>query len=999
MPSILHQNLNVNPKKLALELAEKATLFRSVVHRELNKERSQYRHLCPKESDWDPQQGDWARFPLIQRYLTFHTQLIPLEKSNRDEDRSDGFLAFADMYAQTATYGLLAARWMLKDKSTAFTSAKIRSLLPSTSTFLKSMLMQLLEIQSSVCVDSCIQDMIFTLSNIDVHAVFQATLHDPVIHFYEDFLHAYDQEQRQDQGVYYTPPEIVDFIVCEIDTKLKTKFGLPLGLASTKTWNEVLAYVNHDTAIEKRALLPKTAHGTDMFVRILDPATGTGTFVTRIIEQIRDNLKNHWANMGWSTAAMKREWSAYLCGKKGMERDYTGQGLLHRLYAFELMMAPYIITHLRVGLLLQADREVSFELGEEDRLHVLLTNALERAEDRQLSKKVIHRDDIRQESRLADTIKEHTAIPIIVGNPPYNARANRPYLWFDGQRKPPQKGVIEEYKYVDGIFFDETKHWLSDEYVKFIKMGEQYIKRSGIGVLGFINPHGMYDNPTFRGMRWFLLNFYSNIDIVDLHGNVRRKEVDEHGAVCENVFSIQTGVGINIFTRTPQQTQYANVQYAELRGKKEDKLVRLKTESLQRMSLDMSCYSHSFDHYFFVPKDFTHLQSYSDGICVIDLFRNPHTHSRNQPFSSGIITANDALLIQISKKQLSHDIKRVLSKTYTKEDMRREFKPGNTYLKWFFSPGAYTPSKHEQATFDPQRIARLIYRPFDFRYTYYDPLLIHQSRAAVMKPLLQENLAIIVSRTVQGDNGWHDVQITDSITEFGIMASRVGNAAPICPIFHYRNGVRESNFHVSVAVSLVGHYGVPLDLLSAEYGRHDVITGVDITYYILATLSSPQYRAKYQDLLKSGFPFVPKHHSLAVFRALIQKGKELRDIQLLEADIFAGLSSRLSNSDHSIAQTCSILTQVRPKAATKAKSKRIKHWNGQIWINDHQYFNGISERVWNSYIGGYRPAYKWLKDRKGKALTKEEIVHYTKIITALEETHRVMKEIDAVHLF
>ena len=270
--------------------------------------------------------------------------------------------------------------------------------------------------------------------------------------------------------------------------------------------------------------------------------------------------------------------------------------------------------------------------------------------------------------------------------------------------------------------------------------------------------------------------------------------MDECGSVCENVFSIQTGVGINIFTRLPNKKQYAEIRYAGLRGKKEEKLSVLQQHSLQWKSLDMSCYSHSFDHYFFVPKDFTHLQTYSNGICVIDFFRNPDTHSRNQPFSSGIITANDALLIQLSKEKLSHDIQRVLSKKYTKEDMKREFNPGNTYINWFFNPGAYNPSKHQQATFDVQRITRVIYRPFDFRYTYYDPLLIHQSRAAVMNPLLKENIALIVSRTVQGDGGWRDVQVTDSITEFGIMASRVGNSAPICPIFHYRNGNRESNF-------------------------------------------------------------------------------------------------------------------------------------------------------------------------------------------------------------
>ena len=989
MSSILDLNRIYTPQKLALDLASKALSFRSVVQSELSKELSQYRMLCPSGEDWNIHTGDWSSFPILKRYLTFHTQLLSLEKSNHDEDRKAGFSIFADMYAQTITYGLLAARWMSKDKKIAFTTTNIRFLLPSTSKFLKSMLLQLLEVQSSIHVDSCIQEMISTLSNINVHNVFDKVGHDPVIHFYEDFLYAYDQEQRQNQGVYYTPPEIVDFIVCDIDTKLKEDFGLPLGLASTKTWNEVLAHLNHNKEKTEHTLLPKVASGTDIFVQILDPATGTGTFITRVLKQIRDNLKSHWKQLGWSPEQMKKEWSIYLRGEKGNKK----QGLLHRLYAFELMTAPYLITHLRIGLFLQEDKELSFELNEEDRLRIFLTNALERSEDHPPSKPHIQTDELHQESQLIDIIKERTAIPIILGNPPYNARANRPYLWFDGKRKPPQKGSIEEYKYVDGVFFDETKHWLSDEYVKFIKLGEQFIKRSGIGILGFINPHGMYDNPTFRGMRWFLLTFYSHIDIVDLHGNVRRKEVDDHGSVCENVFLIQTGVGINIFTRLNSQKKLAHVRYAERKGSKKKKLTDLNHASLHWSTLDMSLYSRSFDHYFFVPKDFRNLTSYSNGICVIDLFRDPHVHSRGQSFSSGIITANDALLVQISKTKLSQDIQRVLSNNYTKEDMRREFKPGSTYLKWFFTPGVYRPSKHKQATYDPKRITRLVYRPFDFRYTYYDPLLIHQSRGAVMKPLLQENLAIIISRTVQGD-AWRDVQVTDSITEFGIMASRVGNAAPICPIFHYQNGIRESNFNQAVAQSLVQHYDIRLDLLSTKFAQEGIITGVDIVYYILAVLSSPRYRSQYQDLLKSGFPFVPTQCSLPVFRELVQKGKKLREVQLLEANIFEGLSSMLQNKEPKSTSIHPIITQVRAKGSTKPKAKSIKEWNGQIWINDHQYFDGVSELAWNFYIGGYRPAHKWLKDRKGTVLTPDELIHYTKIIVALEDTHRIMKEID-----
>ena len=267
--------------------------------------------------------------------------------------------------------------------------------------------------------------------------------------FRKVFLDAYGKDIKKSRGVYYTPNDVVDVIVLSIDKLLKTKYGLPLGLASTKTWREVLDYLNKGKHPDEQVLLPAMAKETDVFVRILDPATGTGTFIKRVLAQIRNNLKAHWQNLKWSSEKKKLEWAAYVSGKKGSEHDYTGQGLLSRLNAFELMMAPYMITHLRMGLLFQEDAELPFVFGENDRLNVFLTNALEHPSDRGALFTEKFKDMFSKETSEADKIKQDTLLTIILGNPPYNDKSQNKGLWImnrmeDYKREPGQAISLQE---------------------------------------------------------------------------------------------------------------------------------------------------------------------------------------------------------------------------------------------------------------------------------------------------------------------------------------------------------------------------------------------------------------------------------------------------------------------------------------------------------------------------------------------------------------------------
>ena len=221
--------------------------------------------------------------------------------------------------------------------------------------------------------------------------------------------------------------------------------------------------------------MPILAEKNDVFIRILDPATGTGTFMKRVLEQIRNNLKEHWMSLGWSLKQMRHEWKAYVSGTKGFEKDYTGQGLLGRLNAFELMMTPYLVTHLRMGLFFQ-DEELPFEFGDDDRLNIFLTNALEHPNDR-------GSDTPSKESIWADVIKCRTAITVVIGNPPYNGESNEKgaeimRLMEDYKKEPKGKVLLKE----------KNTKWINDDYVKFIRLSQQYITTSQIELSPVLHP-------------------------------------------------------------------------------------------------------------------------------------------------------------------------------------------------------------------------------------------------------------------------------------------------------------------------------------------------------------------------------------------------------------------------------------------------------------------------------------------------------------------------------
>ncbi|MEQ8973024.1 MAG: N-6 DNA methylase [Coleofasciculus sp. C1-SOL-03] len=412
---------------------------------------------------------------------------------------------FADMYAQTISYGLFAARvgHAQNPGGEGFTRRTAGTYIPATNPFLKRLFNTIVETDAVSQIDWAIDDLVQLLAQVDMSSILEkfgqrTRQDDPVVHFYETFLAAYNKALRKSRGVYYTPEPVVSFIVRSVDAILKERFDLPLGLA--------------DNAKDPKTQKPR--------VQILDPATGTGTFLYEVIKQIYCNLED---------IGMANQWDSYV-----------EDNLLNRLFGFELLMAPYAIAHLKLGLALQ---ELGYQFKGKQRLGIYLTNTLDEALKKS---EILFGQFVAQEANEASTVKRDVPVMVVLGNPPYSGHSANKSEWI--------AGLVHDYYYVDGVLLGEKNpKWLQDDYVKFIRFGQWRIDRTGSGIMALITNHGYLDNPTFRGMRQSLEKTFDEIYLMDLHGNSKKKEVAPDGSPDKNVFDIQQGVAVAIMVKYPQE--------------------------------------------------------------------------------------------------------------------------------------------------------------------------------------------------------------------------------------------------------------------------------------------------------------------------------------------------------------------------------------------------------------------------------------------------------------
>ncbi len=544
-----------------------------------------------------------------------------------DLDQPEKTGEFADMLAQTLAYGLFAARIM--DPSPGFSRQEAQGLIPKTNPFLRDFFYQVTGPQmDGEPFAGFVADLVALLANANMHTILadfgrRTGQEDPVMHFYETFLAAYDPKLRQTRGVYFTPTPVPVYIVRAIDTLLRTRFKCPAGLAD-----------HTQVEIDNPAPAPPGKGGVKPpkkikvhKVLLLDPATGTATFPYAVIDHIRAGFMQS--------------------GNAGLWSSYVREHLLPRLFGFELLMAPYAVAHFKLGLQLAAldlpepqRKAWAYDFQGDERVGVFLTNTLEGPHEH--TGLPLFTQFLARETDAANRIKQDLPVLVIFGNPPYSGHSANKGAWIDGLLKGrlPDGAKTASYYELDGQPLGERNpKWLQDDYVKFIRWAQWRIEKTGSGILAFITNHGYLDNPTFRGMRRALMNTFTDIYILDLHGNAKKREVAPDGGKDENVFDIQQGVAIGIFVKEPGKTGPAQVHHAELWGRRQDKYDWLLDNGLETTSWQELAPQAPF--YLFVPQNTDALAEYQQGWKVTDIF----------PVNSvGIVTARDGLAIDLRRR-------------------------------------------------------------------------------------------------------------------------------------------------------------------------------------------------------------------------------------------------------------------------------------------------------------------------------------------------------------
>ncbi|MEZ5001442.1 MAG: type ISP restriction/modification enzyme [Chitinophagales bacterium] len=850
--------------------------------------------------------------------------------------------AFADIYAQTLAYGMFAAR--LHDETLSdFSRQEAAELIPKSNPFLRKLFQYIAGYDIDERIITPVNNLAEVFRATDIKELLKdfgksTQQNDPIIHFYETFLSEYDAKLRKARGVWYTPEPVVNFIVRAVDDILKTEFDLKDGLADT-TKTKIKVKV---TTADKRSKTGFTEMEKEVHkVQILDPATGTGTFLAEVIRHIYNKRFK----------AMQGVWSSYV------END-----LIPRLNGFELLMASYAMAHLKLDLLL---KETGFVAKKDQRFKVFLTNSLE---EHHPDTGTLFANWLSTEANEANYVKRDTPVMCIIGNPPYSVSSTNKGDWIET--------LVGDYK---RNLNEKSYNSLSDDYVKFIRYGQYYIDKNGSGILAYISNNSFIDGITHRKMREHLLMSFDKIYIIDLHGNAKKKEISPDGSPDQNVFDIMQGVSINIFIKSDKKLkkELGNIFHCDFQGKRDYKYNILSSNSIA--SLDWDKLENVAPHYFFVPKNFDAEESYNKGFSIASLMKN---------LNPGVESGRDDFFIDYTKGDLKNKIENVFNNKNSIE-LKSKFGIKNTSSFKF-------ESNLDSAIFDVDSIVKINYRPFDLRYTYYDNKLQRRASYDTFSHIISGSIGLIIKRGFDEINS-APVFITNSISDRrGWTRAGMQGAESITPLYLYPETneqqtieeltERTPNLNLKIVNQIAKQLG--LTFTNEKEPNAQSFAPIDILDYIYAVLHSPTYREKYKEFLKIDFPRVPYPKDAATFWQLVALGKQIREIHLLESDQTENyITTYPKDGDN-------VVTRKMSKNSIGYEPTTATH--GKVWINDEQYFDNVPLVAWEFYIGGYQPAQKWLKDRTDRELSFDDILHYQKIIVALNETNRLMQEIDKV---
>lgn len=718
---------------------------------------------------------------------------------------------------------------------------------------------------------------------------------DPFTYFYEDFLSLYDPEKREKRGVYYTPRPVVNYIVKSVEWVIKNSFRKELGYA-------------------------------DDNVTVLDPAIGTGTFLWLVYLRTLGELKER--------------------GLRGLINDKIRNHVLKDFFGLEILITPYIISHIKLSLIL---KRWFYELRNDDRVQVYMTNSLEQGEEHGL---LPFMKEINEERKIAHDLVMSRPILAIIGNPPYSGASANKGVWIDALLK---KGYSRSDGSKDGGYYrvdgqplgERNPKWLLDDYVKFIRLAQWKIDSSGIGVVGFITNHAYIDNPTFRGMRQSLMQSFNRIYILNLHGSAKKREKSPDGGRDENVFDIQQGTAILFLVKDPI-IKDGSVSYADLFGLRDDKYRWLDRNAIY--TTDWKELKPKSPYYLFIPIDESFESKYQCYWKITDIFKQNVL---------GFQTHRDRFAIDFDRDQIYQRLKTLRAQDLSDDTIRQKYNLRDN-RDWKLKKAREVIKADEKWE---DSIIQCAYRPFDNRWCYFSTVAMDYPRKILIDNVAgKENISLLLPRQI-GVLPWQHIFVSNIVPESCLVSNRTKEGNYVFPLYLYgEEQTQEDNISPSFIEFLEKMY-------KNKVSSHEIIC------YIYGILHSDVYRSTFKDFLRIDFPRIPLVKDFETFGQISKLGKELVELHLMRKNLPIQVKFDIQGSN---------------------KIDFVKYENSRIYINSTQFFEGVSEDIWNYYIGGYKVLDKWLKSRKKKILTGQEIYLFLQIIAIIKETIRIIDEIEDI---
>ncbi|ELP7516523.1 type ISP restriction/modification enzyme [Campylobacter jejuni] len=835
---------------------------------------------------------------------------------------------FCDSFAQTLTYSLFLAK-LNNDTAKEIDLNNAKKFIPKSFPLIRSMSGFLDDsFENLENIKWLLEEIINIINHIDITSIIKelnktgekdlfnrptilSTHKDPYLHFYETFLASYDPKLREVRGVYYTPAPVVIFIINAIDEALKQDFNHKKGLSE---------------ALDKN-------------ITLLDFATGTGTFLLEAFRKALEPISKNSVN-------------------------YNPKVLIDKFCGFEFLIAPYTIAHLKISQSFK--EEFNSPLNDDESLKIALTNTLyfkSISKEQNDQNTLFTLIDLTKEFKKAQKIKEEQIL-IITGNPPYSGASSNKGLYEDEIKisygLEPSKANLndEQKKWISSYLKEKSKQntstfkaiykkhkleneknpkWLLDDYVKFIRFAQSKIDSQENGIFAFISNNSFLDNPTFRGMRYSLMQSFDKIYILNLHGDTRKKEKAPDGSKDDNVFDIMQGVSINIFIKQNSKAKNTKIYYHDLYGKRKDKYEFLYENDLN--SIKWTLVKNNEPFYLFLPQNNDLLEEYNKGISVKDIF---------MLLSVGIVSAKDSILISTNTEKLKQQI----------HDYYNEF--------------------------DKKNIKEIAYRPFDTQKIYYDIKKVERPRIETMEHFLEnENIGLICDRGTKLNN-IDNIFISSKIIDLHL----VGSGSYIYPLYLYPTTRSKKflkkenpNFNEENFTSKIENFKESFRTFIDELYK-EKFSPQNILGYIYAVLFHKIYREKYFDFLKIDFPKIPFTKDKNTFKNLSKLGLKLINLHLLKND----------ELDFNIGEA--LFKDIKNKNFKIQKIKYNKDTK-ELFINESLYFNKVSPEIYEFKIGGYAVLDKYLKSHKEEDIDHK---HFTLIIQTLDETLKIQDEISKINL-